>query len=113
MKVAYVRTIWSLQCVLKQIFPFTVDRTQHDQLAATVNQLEADNAELTDENRRMAEAASERETIVHELEEEAGSLHTRWENRLRSRLDCVLVEVAGWFVTSYVNVRQWYLESVK
>ena len=59
-----------------------------------MNQLEADNAELTDENRRMAEAASERETIVHELEEEAGSLHTRWENRLRSRLDCVLVEVA-------------------
>ena len=69
-------------------------RTQHDQLAATVNQLEADNAELTDENRRMAEAASERETIVHELEEEAGSLHTRWENRLHSRLDCVLAEVA-------------------
>ena len=53
-------------------------RTQHDQLAATVNQLEADNVALTDANRLMAEAASERDTLMHELEEEARSLHTRW-----------------------------------
>lgn len=57
--------------------PFTVDRTQHDQLAATVNQLEADNVRLTDESRLMADAASERETLVRQLEEEARSLHTR------------------------------------
>ena len=54
-------------------------RTQHDQLAATVNQLEADNVALTDANRLMAEAASERDTLMHELEEEARSLHTRWD----------------------------------
>ena len=59
------------------ILPFTADRSQHEQLTATVSQLEANNVGLTDENRHLAEAANERETFVQELQEETRSLHTR------------------------------------
>ena len=59
------------------VLPFTADRSQHEQLTATVSQLEANNVGLTDENRHLAEAASERETFVQELQEETRSLHTR------------------------------------